>query len=168
MSGCTYWTPYLYRISRPVVQITVTYFSPTAISHSPHHYSLFPGGSGCDFQNAFYNIVFLIGNFRSTPPPPPPPTPHHHPHPHSTTPPPHPPPPPHPIPPPHPTPTPPPHPTPPPPPHPPTPLARMMVNVSGLLCQGIMPISGISILVRLHLYIVILNRVPIIKRSESS
>ena len=50
-----------------MVQITVTYWSPTAISHSRRDYSLFLGASGCDFQNAFLNIDFVVGNFRSTP-----------------------------------------------------------------------------------------------------
>ena len=69
-----------------MVQITVTYCSPTAISRSPHDYSLFPGGSGCDFQNAFYNIVFWLVTSDPRPPPPPPPTPPTPPppHPHPT------------------------------------------------------------------------------------
>ena len=46
-----------------MVQITVTYWSPTAINHSRRDY----GASGCDFQNAFFNIDFVVGNFRSTP-----------------------------------------------------------------------------------------------------
>ena len=50
-----------------MVQITVTYWSPTAINHSRRDYSLFPGASGCDFQNALFNIDFVVGNFRSTP-----------------------------------------------------------------------------------------------------
>ena len=50
-----------------MMQITVTYWSPTAINHSRRDYSLFPGWSGYDFQNAFFNIYFVVGNFRSTP-----------------------------------------------------------------------------------------------------
>ena len=50
-----------------MVQITVTYWSPTTINHSQRDYSLFPGGSGSDFQNVFFNIDFVVGNFRSTP-----------------------------------------------------------------------------------------------------
>ena len=50
-----------------MVQIIVIYWSPTSINHSWRDYSLFPGGSGCDFPNAFFKIVFLVGNFRSTP-----------------------------------------------------------------------------------------------------
>ena len=67
MSGCIYQVVYVYTISRPMVQITVTYWSPTAINHSRRDYSLFPGASGCDFQNAFFNIDFVVSNFRSTP-----------------------------------------------------------------------------------------------------
>ena len=67
MPGCTYQVAYVYTISRPVVQTTVTYWSVTVISRNPRDYSFFLGGSGCDFQDAFFNIVFLIGNFRSTP-----------------------------------------------------------------------------------------------------
>ena len=57
---------HVYKISRPVVQITVTYLS-TALSRNPSDYSLCLVGSGCDFQNAIFIIVFLIGNFRSSP-----------------------------------------------------------------------------------------------------
>ena len=67
MSGCIYQVVYVYAISRPMVQITVTYWSPIAINHNRRDYSLFPGGSGCDFQNAFFNIDLMVGNFRSTP-----------------------------------------------------------------------------------------------------
>ena len=49
-----------------MVQITVTYLS-TALSRNPSDYSLCLVGSGCDFQNAIFIIVFLIGNFRFSP-----------------------------------------------------------------------------------------------------
>ena len=50
-----------------MVQITVTNWSPAAINHSRRDHSLFPGASGCDFQNAFFNIDFVVDYFRSTP-----------------------------------------------------------------------------------------------------
>ena len=50
-----------------MVQIILIYWSPTAINHSRRDYSLLPVGTGCDIQKAFVNIVFLVGNFRSTP-----------------------------------------------------------------------------------------------------
>ena len=44
----------------------MTYWSPTAVGRSPHDYALFPGGSWYDFQNAIFNIAFLIGIIRLT------------------------------------------------------------------------------------------------------
>ena len=45
----------------------MTYLSSITISRNPSDYSLCLVGSGCDFQNAIFFIVFLIGNFRSSP-----------------------------------------------------------------------------------------------------
>ena len=43
MPGCIYQVAFVYNtMSRPMVQIIVTYWSPTAISHSRRDYSLFP------------------------------------------------------------------------------------------------------------------------------
>ena len=60
MSRCIYQVAYVYTISSPMVQITVTYWSPTLINHNRCDYSLSLGWSGSDFQNAFFNIVFLV------------------------------------------------------------------------------------------------------------
>ena len=67
MSRCTYQVAHVHTISRPVVQITGTYLiSPTAINCSPRDYSLFGMWfSKCIFF--IFIIVFLIGNFISSP-----------------------------------------------------------------------------------------------------
>ena len=43
-----------------MAQITVTFWSPTTIDHSQGDYSLFPGGSGWHFQNAFSILFFWL------------------------------------------------------------------------------------------------------------